>query len=246
MYKIKIILFYIVLGLSAFLWSMISFLCLPLLRNFEQRYRFIIANWCQFAVWLTRVLMGINYQIHGINNLPKGPYIIAANHQSAWETFFLSAVFCPLTQVLKKELLNIPFWGWAARSLNPIAIDRSNPKQALKQVITGAKQSLTAGRFVLIFPEGTRMQPGNLGKFSRSSAQIAAQNNVAIVPIYHNSGVFWSKELLHKKPGTIQIHIGVPLLAKSDDNADITALNKELYSWMLKQQENALPNQSLS
>jgi len=241
MYKLRIAMFYLALSLSAVFWSFIALFALPFLFNFEKRYLFIIAKWCNCAIFLARKLLNINYQIIGISNLPIKPYVIVSNHQSTWETFFLSAIFCPLTQVLKKELLWIPFFGWAMRLLKPIAIDRNNPKKALKQVATGASESLQNNRFVLIFPEGTRMKPGNLGKFSRSCAQVAANNNVPIVPIYHNAGVFWPKNGFNKQPGIIKVIIGKPLLAKSKNNADITSLNQQLFNWMLEQQNKIHP-----
>jgi len=241
MYQLRIIIFYTALGLSAIFWSIFSLFALPFLFNFEKRYIFIIAKWCNCAIFLARTLLNINYQITGTTNLPAKPYVIASNHQSTWETFFLSAIFCPLTQVLKKELLWIPFFGWAMRLLKPIAIDRNNPKKALKQVINGAQFALQQNRFVLVFPEGTRTIPGSLGKFSRSCAQIAANNNVPIVPIYHNAGLFWPKKGFNKKQGTIKVVIGKPLLANSNNNADITNLNQQLFNWMLEQQNKLLP-----
>jgi len=236
LYILRIILFYLGLGLSACLWSFASFLALPFLFKFERRYKFIIGNWCAFVIWLAKVLLGINYQIIGVQNLPQKPYVIAANHQSTWETFFLSAIFCPLTQVLKRELLFVPFFGWAMALLKPIAIDRNNPKKALKQVNLGAQKALQEGRFVLIFPEGTRMPPNNLGSFSRSGSQIAAANNVPLVPIYHNAGNFWPKNGWRKKAGTIQIIIGEPLIAAGKDKIAITNLNQQLATWMISEQ----------
>ena len=103
-------LFYLLLGLSTVLWCLLSLLIAPWLPQ-KARYIFIARTWCRFAVWLSTVLLGIRYRIEGAENIPQQPCVILAKHQSAWETFFLTAYFAPLTQVLKQELLQIPFYG---------------------------------------------------------------------------------------------------------------------------------------
>ena len=145
----KTFLFYLLLALSALLWCSLSLFIAPFL-PFRQRYRFINVNWCRCAVWLTRVMLGIDYKVLGGEHVPSQPCVILAKHQSTWETFFLSSYFEPLSQVLKRELLYIPFFGWAMAMLKPIAIDRSNPKAALKQVAKRGQECLEAGAWVLI------------------------------------------------------------------------------------------------
>ena len=116
---IRTVLFYLLLSASAFVWGTLSFFIAPIL-PFRARYRFVVQNWCRFAIWLTRVVAGIRYEVRGLENIPEKPCVILSKHQSTWETFFLSGFFEPLSQVLKRELLYVPFFGWALALLKPI------------------------------------------------------------------------------------------------------------------------------
>lgn len=165
---IRTVLFYLLLSASAFVWGTLSFFIAPIL-PFRARYRFVVQNWCRFAIWLTRVVAGIRYEVRGLENIPEKPCVILSKHQSTWETFFLSGFFEPLSQVLKRELLYVPFFGWALALLKPIAIDRSQPKLALKQLAKQGDECLKKGAWVLIFPEGTRIPVGQMGKFSAAA-----------------------------------------------------------------------------
>jgi len=153
---IRTFFFYLLLGTSSFLWCTLSFFIAPFL-PFKARYRFINVYWCRCALWLSKVFLNIRFEIKGAENVPDQPCVILSNHQSTWETFFLSAYFSPLSQVLKRELLYVPFFGWAMAMLRPIAIDRDNPKAALKHVAKKGDELLKDGVWVLIFPEGTRV-----------------------------------------------------------------------------------------
>src|SRR5690606_32597620 len=108
LYPLRIALFYFLLAFSAFAWCLVCLVCAPFM-SFRMRYRFVVQNWCRCAVWLGRSLIGLRYQVQGTENIPTRPCVILAKHQSTWETFFLSAYFEPLTQVLKRELLRVPF-----------------------------------------------------------------------------------------------------------------------------------------
>ncbi|RFQ11449.1 1-acyl-sn-glycerol-3-phosphate acyltransferase, partial [Pseudomonas sp. ATCC 13867] len=123
---------------------------------FRARYLFIAQAWCKFAVWLATWMVGVRYELKGVENIPDQPCVILAKHQSTWETFFLTGYFAPLSQVLKRELLFVPFFGWAMALLKPIAINRDQPKLALKQMAKQGDERLKQGAWVLIFPEGTR------------------------------------------------------------------------------------------
>ena len=179
---IRTFLFYLLLGTSSLLWCSLSFFIAPFL-PFKARYRFINVYWCRCALWLSKVFLGIRYEIKGAENVPDRPCVIQSNHQSTWETFFLSAYFSPLSQVLKRELLYVPFFGWAMAMLRPIAIDRDNPKAALKQVAAKGDELLKDNVWVLIFPEGTRTTPGEPIKLQRGAAQLAVRSQVPLQPV---------------------------------------------------------------
>ncbi|MCY1391228.1 1-acylglycerol-3-phosphate O-acyltransferase [compost metagenome] len=228
---IRTALFYLLLSLSACLWSTISLFVAPLL-PFRLRYRFVAKWWCCIAVWLARVVVNVRYEIRGVENIPQRPCVILANHQSTWETFFLTGYFEPLSQVLKRELLRVPFFGWALALLKPIAIDRSTPKVALKQMAKQGHERLQQHTWVLIFPEGTRTPLGEPAKFSRGGAALAVNANLPVLPIAHNAGRFWPKNGWAKFPGTIQVEIGPLLHPQGEGPRAIAELNRRAEDWV--------------
>ena len=227
---IRIFLFYLLLGTTSLLWCSLSFFIAPFL-PFKARYRFINVYWCRCALWLSKVFLGIRYEIKGAENVPDRPCVIQSNHQSTWETFFLSAYFSPLSQVLKRELLFVPFFGWAMAMLRPIAIDRDNPKAALKQVAAKGDELLKDNVWVLIFPEGTRVPYGTVGKFSRSGSALAVNAELPVLPIAHNAGKFWPKTGWAKQPGVITVVIGEPMYAEGTGPRAIATLNDRVQAW---------------
>jgi 1-acyl-sn-glycerol-3-phosphate acyltransferase len=227
---IRIFFFYLLLGTSALLWCTLSFFIAPFLR-FPARYRFINVYWCRCALWLTRVVLDIDVRITGAQHVPRQPCVILANHQSTWETFFLSAYFQPLSQVLKRELLYVPFFGWAMAMLRPIAIDRDNPKAALREVASKGDQLLKDGVWVLLFPEGTRVPFGQIGKFTRSGSSLAVNAELPVLPIAHNAGKFWPKEGWGKHAGVIDVVIGEPMYAQGTGPRAIAELNERVAAW---------------
>jgi len=227
---IRIFIFYLLLGTSSLLWCSLSFFVAPFL-PFRARYRFINVYWCRCALWLTKVFLNIKVNVTGQENVPATPCVIVSNHQSTWETFFLSAHFQPLSQVLKRELLYVPFFGWAMAMLRPIAIDRNNPKAALKVVAKKGDELLKDRVWVLIFPEGTRVPYGQIGKFSRSGSAMAVNAELPVLPIAHNAGKYWPKEGWGKKPGTIEVVIGEPMYAEGTGPRAIAALNDRVAAW---------------
>jgi 1-acyl-sn-glycerol-3-phosphate acyltransferase len=227
---IRIFLFYLLLGTSALLWCTLSFFIAPFL-SFPARYRFINVYWCRCALWLTRTVLGIHVRITGAEHVPDQPCVILSNHQSTWETFFLSAYFQPLSQVLKRELLYVPFFGWAMAMLRPIAIDRDNPKAALKEVASKGDELLRDGVWVLIFPEGTRVPFGQIGKFTRSGSALAVNAELPVLPIAHNAGKYWPRDGWGKRAGTIDVVIGAPMYAEGSGPRAVAELNQRFAVW---------------
>ena len=237
MQTIRTVLFYLLLSVSACVWCILSVFVAPFL-PFRARYRFVNQTWCRCAVWLAKVVLGIRYEVKGLENIPQRPCVILAKHQSTWETFFLSALFEPLSQVIKRELLYVPFFGWAMAMLKPIAIDRSNPKAALKQLAKQGHERLEQGSWVLIFPEGTRIATGQIGKFSRGGASLAVNANLPVLPIAHNAGEFWPKQGWGKTPGTIQVVIGPVMHAEGTGPRAIAELNERAFAWISQAQRD--------
>jgi 1-acyl-sn-glycerol-3-phosphate acyltransferase len=160
---------------------------------------------------LTRIIVGISYRVEGLENLPAGPAVILSKHQSAWETIVFQQIFPPLSFVLKKNLLYIPFFGWGLALFSPIAIDRAAGREALKQIEAQGKQRLKSGFWVLIFPEGTRVAPGESGQYQVGGAWLAVKAGVPVVPVAHNAGRCWPKNGFVKYPGEIVVKIGSPI-----------------------------------
>jgi len=192
------------------------------------RYPYFLL-WNAFVVWWLKVTCGVRYQITGKENVPPGTYVMVANHQSTWETLFLYWEFLPICAILKKELLNIPFFGWGLRLLKPIAIDRTMKSKALLQLKTQGRANLDAGRSVLVFPEGTRVAPGVEKRYSAGAAELAIAADKPIVPVAHNAGEFWPAHKLIKYPGTIQVVIGKPIYPDSKTAREIT---QEAEAWI--------------
>jgi len=176
----------------------------------QAAYAFCLA-WCRFGVWWARVCCGIRFVVTGIENIPPGACVVLAKHESAWETLFLQSLFSPSTTVLKRELLSIPFFGWALRLLNPIAINRGEPAQALKTVLRQGGLRLADGRRIIIFPEGTRSRPGEQLPYNVGGAMLACRTGVPVIPVCLNSGDCWPRGTLIKQPGTIHVVIGAPM-----------------------------------
>lgn len=233
---IRTFFFYLLLSSSSFFWCIFCVFIAPFL-PFRARYRLVIQTWCRCATWLAKVVAGIHYEVRGLENIPQQPCVILAKHQSTWETFFLSALFEPLSQVVKRELLYVPFFGWAMAMLKPIAIDRSNPKAALKQLAKQGDERIRQGAWVLIFPEGTRIPPGQIGKFSRGGAALAVNAGLPVLPIAHNAGEFWPKQGWAKYSGTIQVVIGPVMHAEGEGPRAIAELNERAYAWVAQTQQ---------
>ena len=167
--------------------------------------------WPKFANWFLYVTCNIKLTVVGEEHIPNQPCVIVSNHQGQWETFSMQYLFHPLCTLLKRELLYIPLWGWAMGLLRPIAINRGKPKQAILQTLDEGSKRLQEGMFVLLFPEGTRVEAGKVGNYARSSFELAKRNNVKVLPICHNSGDCWPAHKFIKRPGTIKLFIGEPI-----------------------------------
>ena len=179
----------------------------------------LFSQWPKFANWFLYLSCGIKVEVIGKENLPTKPCVIVSNHQGQWETYSMQYLFHPMCTLLKKELLYIPLWGWAMKMLNPIAINRSKPKEAILQTLEQGSNRLQNGMYVLLFPEGTRVKAGKVGKYARSSFELAKRNGVMVLPLCHNSGDCWPAHKFIKKPGKIKLIIGKPFYVEDSRQA---------------------------
>jgi 1-acyl-sn-glycerol-3-phosphate acyltransferase len=187
------------------------------------RYR-IIALWRSGFMALCHYVLGIRYRVLGRENMPAAPAVVMAKHQSAWETVALQEVFPPLVFVLKKELLRVPFFGWGLAAMKMISIDRAAAKDALKQVFDQGRERLSAGYWVVIFPEGTRVAPGETARYKPGGAHLAVRSGARVVPVAHNAGEFWRKDRFTIAPGLITVSIGPPIDPAGKTAAKINTL----------------------
>jgi len=196
---------------------MMIFWVLPLKKRF-----FVYSLWCRFVLFWLRVVCGVKYDIQGMENIPEHPVVVLSTHQSAWETIFLYYAISPVCPILKKELLSIPFWGWAMRLQKPIAIDRSKPREAGRSLLIQGRERLKDGLSVVIFPEGTRSPAGTVKHFSRGGAKLAVTAGVPVLPVIHNAGSCWPAHSLIKRPGVIRVRIGELIAVKNRSSTEVT------------------------
>lgn len=202
---------------------------------FTERYR-LSQLWSRFNIWWLRVTCRIDYQLSGIEHVPDQPgrsVIVMAKHQSTWETMFLQQYLPPMAWVIKRELLWLPFFGWAMALLRPIAINRRAGASSVKQVIRQGVEHLRQGQWVLIFPEGTRVAPGVRQRYGMGGAVLAAHSGCPILPVALNAGEFWPRGGFVKRPGTIQVMFG-PLLDSNGRSPQ--ELTRQVEEWI----ENAM------
>lgn len=168
-------------------------------------------TWAQVTLFLQKYIAGTTYEVEGLENLPKGAYIIAPKHQSAWETFGILPFLDDPTLILKRELMWIPGFGWYMAKIGMIPINRGSPVKSLKAVINGAKEKAAEGRQILIFPEGTRREPGAEPDYKPGIVPIYSELNVPVVAIAHNAGLYWPRGNFRRYPGVIKIKILPPI-----------------------------------
>ena len=200
---------------------------------YRMRYKFI-TNWSASNLWWLRITCGLRYTVIGKENIPDHPCIVMSNHQSAWETMALGPIFPPLIWVVKRELLFVPIFGWGLALTHPIALNRSAGKRAVDQLVEQGIKKIKNGHSILIFPEGTRTPPGTKRKFKVGGALLAEKSGAPIVPVAHNSGTFWARRQLTKKPGTVQMIIGKEVITTGKTAEQI---NKEVYEWICTQRD---------
>lgn len=203
------------------LFALLGILTFP----FPYRWRYaVITRWTTFNLWWLKVTCRLGYEVEGKEHIPAGPAVILCKHQSAFETMVLQRIFPPHVWLLKRELLWVPFFGWGLAMLEPIAIDRKAGRKALQQLLDIGARRLAAGRWVVIFPEGTRVAPGQRGRYAPGGAMLAVRNGAPVVPVAHNAGEFWPRRGFIKRPGTIRIVIGPVIDTRERDAQEVNAM----------------------
>jgi 1-acyl-sn-glycerol-3-phosphate acyltransferase len=194
------------------------------------RGRYALARgWCGLVLFGARWICGIRGRVVGAANVPGTPCIVMCKHSSTWETLFLTQILPPLAYVAKKELLSIPFFGWAFRFAAPITIDRKAGQDAMAQIAAQGRERIAQGFWIVIYPEGTRIPAGVRARYKTGGARLALDLGLPLLPVAHNAGWLWPKGTLNKRPGVVTLSIGAPI---APAGLDATQLAAQVETWI--------------
>jgi 1-acyl-sn-glycerol-3-phosphate acyltransferase len=223
---LRFILFNLLSWIAVILWGIPTVLAAP----FGHKYPYRIArNWCAVINFLLRAICGLTYRVEGKENFPDESAVMFIKHSSAFETYLQIVEFPRACWVLKKELMYVPFFGWALKAMDAIAIDRSAGNAAVNQVISQGINRLNRGIWVSIFPEGTRMAPGKTKRYGISGTLLAQEANRLIVPIAHTAGYHWPRRAKGIVPGEVVFVVGKPVDPSGRDPREV---NAEIQNWI--------------
>jgi 1-acyl-sn-glycerol-3-phosphate acyltransferase len=232
-WALRSLIFVLFLAVTVVPWA----LAVLVLSIFTQgpRVYWACVGWLRVAIWGARVICGIRHRIEGMQHLPtaadaKSAVLLACKHQSTWETFAYPTLMPhPLAYVFKRELLYIPFFGWAMSRMDMIHIDRSKRAEAWKKVAAQGRRLAAEGVWVIMFPEGTRIERGQKGTYKTGASRLAIDAGVPIVPIAATSARCWPRKSFLLRPGLVEISIGRPIPSAGRDPEE---LMREVETWI--------------
>jgi 1-acyl-sn-glycerol-3-phosphate acyltransferase len=208
-------------------------ICSLFLRD-DQLWWYFAVPWLKGVIGAARLVGGVRYRVHGADNLPPAHdmrrVILCPKHQSTWETFFFPSMTPhPLAYVFKKELLNIPLFGWCMARLKMIHIDRSKRSEAWAKVAEQGRVLMDRGKWIIMFPEGTRTERGSKGDYKTGATRLAVATGASVIPIAVTSGRCWPRRSFSFVPGVIDVSIGQ---AVSAEGRDAEELMDEVERWI--------------
>lgn len=202
----------------------------------------MIKIWIKINLAWLKLACGLGYEVEGLENIPENGFIVMSKHSSTWETIAIQQWFRPLVWVVKRELIWIPFFGWGLKALDAIAINRGTGRRAIRQLIKEGRERMDKGRIVMLFPEGTRVMPGQYKPFKLGGAILAQQTGYSILPIAHNAGEFWPRHSWIKWPGRIKVVIGKPIDPQDMKPDEII---KQVEDWIIETGERISDKEQL-
>lgn len=230
-HAIRSVLHLLFMAVTVVPWALAVLLAAPFL-NSTQIY-WMCVGWLRLAVRSGELMLGIRNRVSGFENLPVGttaPAILLLKHQSTWETFCMPTLMPhPLAYVFKKELLYVPFFGWAMAKMDMIHIDRSKRAQAFNKVVQQGQRLLDQGTWVIMFPEGTRIPRGEQGTYKTGGTRLAVATGAPVIPIAVTSAKCWPRKALIKRPGVVDFSIGKPIPSQGREADE---LMREVEAWI--------------
>ena len=221
-------LFVLFMALTVVPWALAVVICSAFLSG-DKVYRMCV-GWLDTAIWGAKVICGVRARLHGFDHLPDEPVVLLPKHQSTWEAFaFPGLMPHPLAYVFKRELLNIPFFGWAMSRMDMIHIDRAKRSEAWKRIAEQGRGVMARGHWVIMFPEGTRIARGQKGKYQSGGARLAVETQRAVLPVAVTSARCWPRKSFVLRPGVIDVSIG-PLIQTIGRKPD--EVTREVEAWI--------------
>jgi 1-acyl-sn-glycerol-3-phosphate acyltransferase len=230
---IRSLIFLLVLVVTVIPWA-IGVLILSIFRRGDPIY-WACANWLKIAIWSARWICGVKWRIHGMENLPtasdrRAGVVLLSKHQSTWETFAYPALLShPLAYVFKRELLFVPFFGWAMARMDMIHIDRGRRTEAWNKVLTQGKRLGGQGNWVIMFPEGTRIPRGQAGEYKSGGTRLAIEAGLPVVPIAATAARCWPRKSFLLRPGVVDISIGKQMRPEGREPVEMM---REVKDWI--------------
>jgi 1-acyl-sn-glycerol-3-phosphate acyltransferase len=222
---VRSLLFYVVFFGGTFVLSVIG----GIIRLFApDRLVWVAVGWARLGIWAARVICNIRLEVSGLENLPPGAALIASRHQSAFDTMVWFTLLPRCCYVLKQELLKIPLMGGLMTATRMIAVDREGGARTVRMLVRQGVEAIAEGRQIVIFPEGTRAEPGALLPLQPGVAALATRTAMPVIPVLTDSGLRWGRRAFHKYPGVIHIIIRPAIPAGLRREALMRALQQEL------------------
>ena len=206
----------------------IAIFYVPLLLLPRRAFSAMTRLWAWLILAAVRWILGIRYELRGVEKIPNGPAIFASKHQSVWDTLIFNLIVPDCAYVLKRELFVIPLWGWFVWRVGMIGVDRSAGAKALKQMVADARQILGQGRSIILFPQGTRTAPGDVKPYLPGAAALYRGTQFHVVPVALNSGLFWPRRKFRKTPGLITVEFLPPIAPGLDRRAFLAQLQAQI------------------
>lgn len=223
---LRAIVFYVGYSIVTIVWGSLSVLvawAIP----FRARFQFVIGAWTRMVLGWLRICCGIRHTIEGLEHIPPHAGVVLVKHESTWETLFIQTLFAPQATLIKRELLHIPFFGWAFRLLKPIAINRADGRGALRTLIRAGKARIDDDIWVVMFPEGTRVPIGERRAFGAGGAALAESSGAPVLVVAHNAADYWPAHALKKRAGVVRVKISPPIESNGKKAKEINQIAQD-------------------